>query len=87
MSVGILLLIGCGMVLLYLVGTLLETPLKLLFKLLLNGLLGSLALVTLNMIGTVLSFSLAVNPLSALTVGFLGIPGLVLIVALKLVIV
>jgi len=86
-SVGVLLLIGFGIVFFYLVGTFFETPMKILFKLLVNGTLGGLALMVLNFLGAIVNFSIAINPLSALTVGFLGIPGLVLLIALRLVII
>lgn len=87
MSVGILLLIAFGIVLLYIMGAVLETPLKWLFRLLVNGVMGGLALVGLNLAGVLVNFSLAVNPASALLVGFLGIPGVVLLLSLRLVIV
>ncbi|MFZ3171090.1 MAG: pro-sigmaK processing inhibitor BofA family protein [Carboxydocellales bacterium] len=87
MSVGVLLLIGFGIVLLYLFGTAFETPMKVMFKLIVSGALGGLALVVLNFIGSIINFSVALNPLSALTVGFLGIPGVMLLIVLKLIIV
>lgn len=87
MSVGTLLLIGFGIIALYLVGTVFETPLKIAARVLFNGVLGGLALVTVNLLGALVHFSLAVNPFSALAVGFLGIPGLMLLIALRLVIV
>lgn len=86
-SIGVLLLIGFGIVLFYLMGTFFETPMKILFKVLVNGALGGLALMVLNFLGVIVNFSIAINPLSALTLGFLGIPGLVLLIALRLVII
>lgn len=86
MSVGVLLLIGFGIVLLYLLGAVFETPMKVLFKLFVNGALGGLALLVLNFLGGIVNFSIALNPLSALTVGFLGIPGLMLLIALRVII-
>ena len=61
-----------GLVLLYFTGWLLLVPLKLLFRFLINGVIGGLIGVTV-----------AINPVTALTVGFLGIPGLILILLLQ----
>lgn len=87
MSVGVFLLIAFGIVVLYIMGAVLETPLKWLFRLLVNAAVGGLALGGLNLAGALVNFSLAVNPASALLVGFLGIPGIVLLLSLRLVIV
>lgn len=87
MSVGVLLLIGFIILFLYIMGAVLETPLKWLFRLLINGAVGGFALTGLNLAGALVNFSLAVNPASALLVGFLGIPGVVLLLSLRLVIV
>ncbi|NLA85054.1 MAG: SigmaK-factor processing regulatory BofA [Clostridiales bacterium] len=72
-----------GLILLYLVGWLLLVPLKLLLRFIINGIIGGVALWILNLIGDLLGFSVALNPITALTVGFLGIPGLILILLLQ----
>jgi inhibitor of the pro-sigma K processing machinery len=72
-----------GLILLYLVGWLLLVPLKLLLRFIINGIIGGVALWILNLIGGLLGFSVALNPITALTVGFLGIPGLILILLLQ----
>jgi inhibitor of the pro-sigma K processing machinery len=72
-----------GLVLLYFVGWLLLVPLKLLLRFLINGAIGGAALWVLNLIGRLIGVTVAINPITALTVGFLGIPGLILILLLQ----
>ena len=62
-----------------------SAPLKLALKVLLNTLLGFAALFLLNLASGLSGFTLGLNLLNALTVGILGVPGLVLLVLLKLV--
>ena len=62
-----------------------STPLKLALRLLLNTLLGFLALFVLNLCSALTGFSLGLNLFNAAVIGVLGLPGLVLLVLLKLV--
>ena len=62
-----------------------SAPLKLALKVLLNTLLGFGALLLINLAGGVTGFSLGLNLFNALIIGVLGVPGLVLLVLLKLV--
>ncbi len=72
-----------GLILLYLAGWLLLVPLKLLLRFLLNGIIGGVSLWLLNLVGGFIGITVAINPITALTVGFLGIPGLILILVLQ----
>ena len=60
-------------------------PLKLALKVLLNTLLGFGALFLLNLLRGVTGLYLGLNLFNALTIGILGLPGLILLVLLKLV--
>lgn len=82
----IVLAYALGLVLLYLIGWLLLVPLKLLLRFFINALMGGLALWLLNLAGGLIGVTIAINPITALTVGFLGIPGLLLILLLQFVI-
>ncbi|MBE6908846.1 MAG: Pro-sigmaK processing inhibitor BofA [Ruminococcaceae bacterium] len=62
-----------------------STPLRLALRVLLNTLLGFAALLLINLTSGLTGFSLGLNLFNALTVGVLGVPGLVLLVLLKLV--
>ena len=62
-----------------------SAPLRLALKVLLNTLLGFAALFLLNLTSGLTGFTLGLNLFNALTIGVLGIPGLALLVLLKLV--
>ncbi len=62
-----------------------SAPLRLALKVLLNTLLGFAALFLLNLTTGWTGLSLGMNLFNALTVGILGVPGLVLLLLLKLV--
>lgn len=71
------------MVLLVFAGLFLK-PIRVVMKLVLNTLLGALALLLANLIGVPAGFRIALNVYTAFIVGVLGIPGFVLLVILKL---
>lgn len=56
---------------------------KVIMKLILNLLLGGIALVLINLLGGIMGFSIALNPVSAFVAGTLGIPGIALLAVLK----
>ncbi len=72
---------GVGLLLLFLAGRLLIVPMKLLWRLCANGVLGGLALFGLNLVGAFVGVQLAVNPFTALIAGCLGLPGVALVYA------
>ena len=58
-------------------------PLKIMLKLILNTLLGFLALFLLGLTAPLTGFALGLNLFNALVIGILGVPGLVLLVLLQ----
>ncbi len=80
MEISIILAYALGLILLYIIGWVLLVPLKLLFRLLWNGILGGLMLLAINLVGGLFGLYIAINPVTALVAGFLGIPGVVLII-------
>jgi len=56
---------------------------KILKKLLVNTILGAVLLAVINFIGIYFNFNIALNIYSALIIGVLGVPGLVLLIFLK----
>ncbi|NLC04643.1 MAG: pro-sigmaK processing inhibitor BofA [Tissierellia bacterium] len=74
-----------GLVLLYIVGLLLVIPIKILIKLLINGLIGGVLLFVFNLIGGIFGLSIPITALNALIAGFLGVPGVILILILQVV--
>lgn len=72
-----------GLILLYIVGLLLVIPIKILIKLLINGLIGGVLLFLFNLIGGIFGLSILINPLNAIIAGVLGVPGVILILILQ----
>ena len=72
-----------GLFLLYLVGLILVWPIKKIIKLIVNGILGGITLFLFNYIGKYFGLSIAINPLNAIIVGFLGVPGVILLFVLQ----
>lgn len=80
---NILLAYAFGLLLLYVVGWLLVMPIKFILRLLYNGIIGGLMLWVLNLVGGFFNLQVAINPITALIAGFLGIPGVLLILVLQ----
>ena len=74
---------AAGMILFYLVGYLMMVPGKYALRMLMNACLGGIGLLVVNMVGPVWGVTVGVNAITAMTVGFLGVPGVVLLVLLK----
>jgi len=72
-----------GLGLLYAIGWLLLVPMRFLWRLIAGGLMGALALWLINQLSGITGISVAINPFTALAVGFLGLPGAGLVVALQ----
>ncbi|HHY37626.1 MAG TPA: pro-sigmaK processing inhibitor BofA [Clostridia bacterium] len=83
MGIDALLLYGVGIVLLYLLVTVLWVPARYALSVLYHGVLGGLALWAFNYIAGAFDFHLSINPVTALVTGYLGIPGLGLLIAVQ----
>ncbi len=66
--------------LVYLTGRILLKPLRLLFKLMYNSLIGLILLWAANLLGGGLGLYLPVNWVTVAIAGFLGIPGLIFLI-------
>lgn len=69
--------------LIYLVGKIVTKPFRLIFKILFNSLFGLLLLWGYNFIGNFIGIVIPINYLTVLIAGFLGIPGLILLIILN----
>ena len=49
-----------------------------------GGVLGALTLALVNVLGSLAGFSVEINPFTAMAVGFLGLPGAAMVVAMQL---
>lgn len=70
-------------ILVLVVFTILRKPIKIIFKLILNTVIGFLALFVINYLGAFIGVTIAVNWINAVIVGVLGVPGVALILLLK----
>lgn len=78
-EMGVFLTFGGTLILLFLLGKTLLIPLKIVLKMMVNGLLGGVLLVVLNAIGSGLGLMIPLNLVNAVTVGVLGIPGVIML--------
>lgn len=76
-----------ALALLYLIGRLMLAPLKFILKLMLNAFAGGIILLILNLFGEGIGIHIGINPITALITGFFGIPGIILLLLLKLILV
>ncbi|NLY66660.1 MAG: pro-sigmaK processing inhibitor BofA [Tissierellia bacterium] len=83
MEIGVVLAFLFGLFLLYILGMLLVVPIRLLIKLIANGILGGILLLIVNLIGKFLGFSIVINPITAVIAGIFGIPGVILLIVLQ----
>ena len=79
----ILLACVAGIILVLIFGKALKVPLKLALKLLFNSILCGMVIIVINFLGQYINFHISLNLFSALIVGTLGIPGVILLVILK----
>ena len=82
-NIYILLAWVAGIIIVFTFGKALKVPLKIAIKLLVNGLLGGLIIAILNLLGHYVNFYISLNIYSALIVGTLGLPGVILLIILK----
>jgi inhibitor of the pro-sigma K processing machinery len=78
---------GFALLVLFLVGRVFYQPLKLVAKVGIKFLIGVVVLWGLNLLGSPFGLVLPINPVTAFTVGYLGIPGALLLVTLRVLIV
>lgn len=65
-------------------GRIFIVPIKKVLKLILNSLLGGLAIYIINLIGAGFNFHIGLNVFTSILVGILGVPGVICIVILKI---
>lgn len=80
MPIPIIAAYAVGILLILLFGRILVVPLQIVLKLVYNGLIGGLVLWLVNLIGAPMGFALPITIWTALIVGLLGIPGVLLLI-------
>ncbi|QZY57572.1 pro-sigmaK processing inhibitor BofA family protein [Crassaminicella profunda] len=83
MELNIILAYAFGLILLYILGYILLIPIKWIIKFVYNGIIGGIILLLLNVAGGFFGIHIAINPITAIVAGFLGVPGVVLILFFK----
>lgn len=74
-----------GLLLLFTVGKLLVWPVKKIFKLLINAVLGGILLFLFNLIGGAFGLEIEINALNAIIAGIFGVPGVVFLLIIQLI--
>ena len=69
---------------LFIFGKIFIIPIKTIFKLVMNSILGGLTIFIINLIGSFLNFHIGLNLITSIFVGILGIPGAIVIIIIKL---
>lgn len=67
-----------------LIAKLLSAPLKIVFKLIANAIVGAIVLVLINFIGGFFAFHIDLNFITALIAGALGVPGVIILAIIEL---
>jgi len=71
-------------VIIFIIAQLIMKPIKLVWKLVINSIIGLVLLMLTNYIGAYFDFSLPLNIMTVLISGFLGIPGILLLICFQL---
>jgi inhibitor of the pro-sigma K processing machinery len=77
-----LIFFGC-IIAVVIIAKILSWPFKIIFKLLINIILGGILLVVVNILGAGFGLHIPFNAITALTSGILGIPGVILLIILQ----
>lgn len=83
MDYNALIAYAVGLVLLYLMARMLFLPIRLLLVLVYNGLIGGVLLWLVNLVGGYIGLHIGLNPVTALLAGFLGLPGIAGLAAIR----
>lgn len=83
MGMDVILAYVFGIMILFLLAKLLIIPIKLVWKLLVNAIVGGITLFILNIIGGFFGLYIPINIITALITGILGVPGVVVILIVQ----
>lgn len=80
---GVLAAYAVGIIFLLIIGRLFLVPMKFVLRLVYSALIGGIVLIVINYFGGNFGFHLPFNILTSFLVGFLGIPGIILLILLQ----
>ena len=75
-----------GLVAIYVIGLLLVVPIKIIIKLIINGIIAGITLLLVNLLGGLFGITIGINAVTASIAGFLGVPGVILLLILEVLI-
>ena len=79
-------LLGAGVIVaIYVVLRMLAVPLKMIFKLVINAVIGYMMLFVANLVGGFFDFSIPIDLLTCLIAGVFGVPGVIFLVVVLIV--
>ena len=84
MDIKMLLVYFACVIAIFIIGKLLFVPLKMIFKLILNSILGGILIWLINLAGITWGLHIGINVITMLTVRLLGVPGAVLLTVLAI---
>lgn len=84
MDIKMLLVYFACIIAIFIIGKILFVPLKMIFKLILNSILGGILIWLINLVGITWGLHIGINVITMLTVGLLGVPGAVLLTVLAI---
>lgn len=84
MDIKMLLVYFACVIAIFIIGKILFVPLKMIFKLILNSILGGILIWLINLAGITWGLHIGINVITMLTVGLLGVPGAVLLTVLTI---
>lgn len=71
---------------LFFIGRIFILPVKFILKLIGNSILGAILIFIINLIGSLFGFHIGLNIITSFIIGILGIPGVILLIILKILI-
>ncbi|MFR5683492.1 MAG: pro-sigmaK processing inhibitor BofA family protein [Clostridia bacterium] len=82
MDLGFIVTFVIAVAALFIILKILALPMKIIIKLVINGIIGGVIIWLINLIGAGFGFVLTLNWITALVVGLLGVPGVIILVIL-----
>lgn len=83
MEISVVAAYAAGILAVYFIGKMFLMPVRFIWKFIYNGIVGGIMLWVVNLIGANFGFTIGINVISALVAGFLGIPGVILLIVFK----
>lgn len=83
MELSLILPFIIGIAILFIILKILSLPMKLIIKLVINGLIGGIVIFLINLIGVGVGFTINLTWITALIVGILGVPGVIIVAILQ----